>query len=347
MSFADVTSSPRTLAVVGLAKNTGKTQTLRQIVHDASQAGVTIGVTSVGRDGEPRDVINPAIKKPPIDLGKDDLVATTEPLLRACGTKTRLLAETGYRTPLGRVVIARLEEAGRVDVAGPSTIAGIASAIDAMLDLGAQRVIVDGAVDRRAAGSPRVTESMVMATGAVLGADVAEVVARTKEAVDLLTLPTVTDPVIRELAEHSGGSALVFGPGQVVPLPPEVTLGASAARLGAVLRDRPDAGHLILAGALCDALVEQVLRFRSREPPTIVVRDASTVLLDGGLHRYRRSLRIEVISPTRLVALTVNPLAPQSHRLDSRELRERLSEAVPGVPVYDVLAYDVRPVARS
>jgi hypothetical protein len=41
-----------------------------------------------------------------------------------------------------------------------------------------------------------------------------------------------------------------------------------------------------------------------------------------------------------LLALTVNPLAPESHRFDSAQLREQIARAIPGVPVFDVLAAD-------
>ena len=41
-----------------------------------------------------------------------------------------------------------------------------------------------------------------------------------------------------------------------------------------------------------------------------------------------------------LRAITVNPVAPRSHSLDSRELREAIAQAIPGVPVLDVLDPD-------
>ena len=41
-----------------------------------------------------------------------------------------------------------------------------------------------------------------------------------------------------------------------------------------------------------------------------------------------------------LDALTVNPLAPQSHRFDSARLRALLQQEIPDVPIFDVLAED-------
>ena len=69
------------------------------------------------------------------------------------------------RTPLGEVVLARLSEPGDVEVAGPSAAADMRAVSDAMLELGAEQVLIDGAIDRRAASSPAVADGLVMATG--------------------------------------------------------------------------------------------------------------------------------------------------------------------------------------
>jgi hypothetical protein len=51
----------------------------------------------------------------------------------------------------------------------------------------------------------------------------------------------------------------------------------------------------------------------------------------------RQGIAIEVLRTIDLRAITVNPVAPQSHRFESRRLRELLAAAVPDVPVLDVL----------
>ena len=48
-------------------------------------------------------------------------------------------------------------------------------------------------------------------------------------------------------------------------------------------------------------------------------------------------MSVEVLRTIELKAITVNPVAPQSHRFDSRVLRELIEAAVGDVPVLDVL----------
>ena len=169
--LCDLTASSKRLALVGLAKNTGKTVALSALLSELEGAGRRVGVTSVGRDGEAQDVIDSQIEKPLIRLAGGSLVATTDSLLRASGIPHELLEETDVRTPLGRVLIARLRGPGAIEVAGPSASEQVRGVADAMLAHGAEQVLIDGAIDRRAASSPEVTDGLVMSTGAVLGED--------------------------------------------------------------------------------------------------------------------------------------------------------------------------------
>ncbi len=62
-----------------------------------------------------------------------------------------------------------------------------------MLLLGAEQALLDGAIDRRAASSPAVADGLVMATGAILGEDIEDVVRATSDAVDLVRLPAAAE----------------------------------------------------------------------------------------------------------------------------------------------------------
>ena len=68
MLLRELTETARRLALVGLAKNTGKTVTLTVLLRELAAAGRTVGVTSVGRDGEEHDAIDARIDKPRVHL---------------------------------------------------------------------------------------------------------------------------------------------------------------------------------------------------------------------------------------------------------------------------------------
>jgi hypothetical protein len=332
--LSELTASLRRLALVGLAKNTGKTETLAAILAEHAQTGRPVGVTSIGRDGEAHDVIDARIDKPRIRLQAGSLVASTGELLRASGLTHERLAQTGVRTPLGEVLIARLSEQGAVEVAGPSAAEDVRAVSEAMSALGAEHVLIDGAIDRRAASSPAVADGLVMATGAVLGEDIEQVVATTKDAVDLARLPV------------AGGNAA----GQRITVARRLALDAEPTEIATLLREHPQAMTLQVQGALGERFLEGIMAARTERAGRelrIVVGDPTKVFLSrrGPAWYRRQGLSIEVLRTIELKAITVNPVAPQSHRFDSQRLRELLAKAIENVPIFDVLHPDYRGAA--
>jgi hypothetical protein len=348
-----LTASTKRLALVGLAKNTGKTVALAALLKELEQEGLVVGVTSVGRDGEEHDVIDARISKPRVRLPAGSLVATTDALLRSSALPYELLEQTGVRTPLGEVLIARLHGVGAIEVAGPSVAGDVRAVSDAMLRHGAEQVLIDGAVDRRAASSPEVADGLLMSTGAVLSHDIAEVVLQTKDAIDLVRLPSVDDlPGIGERlraltrapelgAPESREGLFVSEDFGTVALPPRFILTSDAEQIAQLLDQNPGAHWLIVPGALPDRFLRGLvhpLHHRKRELVLVVANPTSVFLWKRGPEWYsRQGIHLRTFDHIALEALTVNPVAPQSHRFDSARLRALLQETIEDVPIFDVL----------
>ena len=270
--LAQLTAGSRRVALVGLAKNTGKTVALTTLIGELHAGAETVGVTSIGRDGEEHDVIDFRIAKPRVALRSGDLVATTDSLLAASGLAYELLEETDVRTPLGRVRVARLQADGEIEVAGPSTGEQLRAVCDSMLARGASRTLIDGAIDRRAPASPRVADGLVLATGAVLGATVEDVVLATRRAVELVRLPVLPP-------DEAATFAPVRPPGsrrrtrrrrrlRQSNSPRAIALTAGRAELDALLDANPGARRIVLAGAVTQAFLADLaaaLHARRRE----------------------------------------------------------------------------------
>ena len=94
---------------------------------------------------------------------------------------------------------------------------------------------------------------------------------------------------------------------------------------------------VLLTGAT--GLVGSALLLAARRRPLrVIVEDHTRVFLSEHPPSFyaRQDVSIEVLATTELVALTVNPVAPQSHRLDSLALRAALGPVAGEVPVIDV-----------
>jgi hypothetical protein len=140
-----------------------------------------------------------------------------------------------------------------------------------------------------------------------------------------------------------------------ITLPRRLVLTAEPAEVAALLREHPKASTFRLDGALSERFLDSLLAARNDlSPPTrrelrIVVGDPTKVFLSrrGPAWYRRQGLSIEVLRTIELKAITVNPVAPQSHRFDSQRLRELLAKAIEDVPIFDVLHPDYRGASRD
>jgi hypothetical protein len=337
MLLAEHVKSARAIAVVGLAKNTGKTTALGVMTVELHGRGRTLGVTSAGRDGEPFDVLDPRIHKPAVTLPAGSFVATSASLLRESGAAHAIVMQSRHRTPLGRVVVARLLSDGPIEVAGPVTVSGIREVCSAMRSLGADHVLVDGSIDRRAVASPTAVDAVVLATGASVDEDKQTVIDRTQAVVQFMTLPPLTDSRVRKIAAAHRGSVLVTADDRAMPADPRLGLGSYDDTAGCSYRSA-DVRWMLIRGALVESFVQSVLPSGQASELTLVVEHAANVFLSTHNAQWYRDhgVLIRPLKPISLRAVVVNPIAPGSHELDSSELRQGLAEAIATVPIIDV-----------
>lgn len=188
--YSDVIASSRlsTVAVVGMAKNCGKTTVLAAMIRDAAALGVRLGVTSAGRDGEAFDAVT-GLAKPPIWLPTGALVVTAEDTLARSRAKLTSVCRTGRVTNAGELVAYEVAEPGNVEVIGPNHEAIAAEMVELLKSLGARTVFVDGAADRVFSAAPAVSQAVVLATGAALSENMDEVLGMTQATMRVLSLP--------------------------------------------------------------------------------------------------------------------------------------------------------------
>ncbi len=154
----DFASREGVFAIAGTCKNAGKTTVLGYLL--GLPRGETVGVTSIGRDGEAVDEVE-RIGKPAVRLPAGGLVATTRQGVGA----VEWIEQTRWRTPLGAVWIGRATAAASVELAGPSTREGLEAVVARLRTLGARQVLVDGAFDRAAATASSLADGVLLAVG--------------------------------------------------------------------------------------------------------------------------------------------------------------------------------------
>ena len=320
----------RSLSIVGLEKNTGKTVCLNYILNRLNQIGTHVGVTSIGVDGEQVDAVF-ATAKPEITLFRGTHFITSEKHYLIRQAVSKLVAVDSQRTSLGPLVTAEVLIQGKVLLSGAATTAVLKRQIQTFDRLGVDLSIVDGALSRLSLASPTVTEAMILATGAAVSANVKQLISKTKHLYQFIMLDEVEEPLRSTLGNIESGIWAVDSEGQIHDL------GITSVFL--IDRSEKDIlryGHtLFAAGAISDRLLK-ILAAKGKDI-TLIARDFTKIFVTPEVYTEytRRGNRLMVLQRSKLIAITLNPTSPQGFLLDSRSTCDALQ-----TPVYDVKKLD-------
>ena len=152
-SISELVWGFRSVSIIGMCKNAGKTTVLNRLIQELSHSGQVLALTSIGRDGEDKDLVT-GTKKPGIYVARGTLIATAADLIvRHCDITLEILASTSINTPMGEVILLRARSDGSIQLAGPSTTGQLARVREEFFRLGAHKVLIDGAL-KYSAGRP-------------------------------------------------------------------------------------------------------------------------------------------------------------------------------------------------
>jgi hypothetical protein len=245
------------LFVVGIGKNVGKTVTMRAVYEAACDAGLRIGLTSIGRDGEAVDM-GDAQPKPRLFLRPGTAIATARDVLPR-SPAAEMLDLSPLQTAAGGLVFVRVAQGAFYELVGPPTASGVREAVD-ILSRYSELTIVDGAIDRVAALAGG-SDAIVIAGGA-------SAVGTMQEAVDAM----------RALAERLGVAR--FDPAEPAVRIEGALTAARAARLIAARESRQvvvrDPTQIAITGKAASHAFAH-LRIRCERPLHVVAATVASI----------------------------------------------------------------------
>ena len=330
MPFINEILKHRSLSIVGLEKNTGKTVCLNYILHRLNEMHTSVGVTSIGVDGEQVDSVF-ATAKPEITLYEGTRFITSEQHYMKRQVVSVLEHADSRRTSLGPLVTARVLIPGNVLLSGAATTGALREQMRMLDTMGCSISIVDGALSRLSLASPTVTEAMILATGAAVSANVKQLIAKTKFLYNLICLDEVEPSLCDSLNNIESGLWAIDNDNQAHDL------GIASVFLidrseGDILRFGK---RLFVAGAVSDRLLKALST--KGGGITLIARDFTKLFLTPETYNayVRAGNHLMVLQRSKLIAITLNPTSPQGFLLDSRSTCAALSDALQ-TPVYDV-----------
>ncbi len=316
MPFIDRILEARSVAVVGLEKNCGKTECLNYILRSLDTSERNICVTSIGIDGENVDQVTKT-HKPEITLRKGMYFSTSEMHYRKRDLISEVRDISCESTALGRVITAKVVSEGKVILSGPSSTAALKRWMAEAESIGVDLTIVDGALSRMSSASPAVTEKLVLATGAALSSNLPTLVAQTAFTVEMIGL-------------EEFDSSLEYNDDEQI----ELSSMMGMQQIPATVR------RIVISGALTDMFLKKIITTMGDAVKglEVTVKDFTRIFISPESYRafLRAGGRLTVEKRSQLIALCVNPVAPNGYRMDSDRLCKALPEKT-GLPVYDIV----------
>lgn len=332
MPFMEKIRGCRSLSIVGLEKNTGKTVSLNYVLGRLAEMGISTAVTSIGVDGEQTDSVY-ATAKPEVRLYEGMRFITSERHYRM----RRLVSEIEWidkrRTALGRLVTARVLSGGMALLSGAAATGILREQIEEQKRDGVELTVVDGALSRLSLASPTVTDAMILATGAAVSPNLQQLVSKTRFVVRMIGLDEVTGKERETLSGVENGLWALDGEGVAHDLGVRSVFMLSGAN-----NDLYRYGtRLFASGAVSDRLLKMLAAKEEVKETTLIVRDFTKLFITPEVYAdyTKRGGELKVLQRSRLVALTLNPTSPHGYAVDSEKACGALEEAL-GMPVYDV-----------
>ena len=324
------------ISIIGLAKNVSKTTTLNYIIRNIGTQ-TTLGLTSIGRDGEKYDILT-NLPKPKIYITTGTYVATAKQCFEESSIKFEIIKNTGFNTPLGEIMILKALSEGYIELAGPSINSRLSKICSDLKDLGCDLILVDGAFDRRSYATPLISDATILSTGASVSRNMNDVINITLHTIRLLGLEEEKDEEIRTLSKNilsKSKVAIITKTHSVKILDVETALD-SAKDIIEKLDD--NSKYVVINGAITDNLLEDLMKYSQKcKGVSLLVEDGTKLFFSKNTtNKFQKKGGIlKVLNPINIIAVTINPTSPYGYEFNKDKFLKSLTEEL-DIPVYNL-----------
>lgn len=336
MNIIDINKNYNSVSIVGMNKNVGKTQALNYFIKRASEEGISLALTSTGRDGESEDLVTNT-KKPEIYVYKGTLIATGEKLLNKKTPLYEIVEITNSNTPFGKIVIIRVLEDGFIEIAGPNTNNEIKKLNIKLKQYGAELIFVDGAINRKTSASPSITDATILSTGAVVSRNMNTMIKETIYEVDKLKISPIDDFNIKDIILNNLNNSLIINNDYSYK---KLNVKTSLAMGNAINEEiRETSSYIYIKGALTKKTIEDIIKSNKDISNIVFVIEDGTKIFISRIDFYnflKRGLNLRVLNEINLITITINPFSPKGYYYNPFDLKKLLKKEIE-VPIINVL----------
>jgi len=321
----------KSLSIVGMEKNTGKTTCCNYLLNQFRNGNRTIAVTSIGIDGEQTDIVYNN-QKPEIEIFEGMGFVTSEFFYRKKKLTAEILEISQRSTSHGRLIFAKAITSGKVILSGPNTTAWLKQVMEQLYSFDFNFIVTDGALSRKSLASPTLSQSLILTTGAALTPIIPELVRKTKFIYQLTQIDVFNTELKPTLENFESGIYALNNQEYInLQIPSSFLLDNYKNEL------LGSGNTLFIAGIVTNSLLKFLSMHKDIKNVTLVAKDFTKFFVEKDiLNQYRRAGgKLKVLNKNKLIAICVNPVSPHGYTMDPHLLIDALQKEV-DAPVYDL-----------
>ncbi|MCF8009049.1 MAG: hypothetical protein K9K32_04730 [Halanaerobiales bacterium] len=327
----------KVLSIVGLAKNTGKTVTLNHIIESLFIKSKKTAVLSYGRDGESYDLIT-GKDKPPVKIYPDTIFITARRAVTKLDFNYRLIKKTDIKTTMGTVNIYISLSEGEVQLVGINRLSQLKSIKKALIDI-TDYILIDGALNRRSSALPKISDAMILATGAVIGSSIEDVIDKTIFEVEKLMIGNILNTDYLNIIKgfQNKGQSIIWTEDDSIIKFKTLTSIQFLDQVNKYFNlNHKDIKYIFINGALTNTIADKIMNLNINNF-LVIITDPTKIFLDKMRYNSFQSnnIYLKTLYPINLIAITINPYNPLKENLDKNIFLKEVKNNFK-VPVYNI-----------
>ncbi len=321
----------KAIALVGICKNAGKTTLLNHLIRLFPQT--RFGVFSTGIDGEETDTVF-KILKPRVHLAEGNIFCCDTPTLDRHGSQVSILEKTPYNSALRPLWLAQAVLDLETEITGPAALKDQIAILDRMHNHLAEKVLIDGSLDRKSIALSDAVDAVIVALGASFGS----ISAVATELKRLLLLKDI--PVFQPFEKHDYSTlrdarCLMVQDKEDWHSTEIASLLDTEKQLKQLAETKPR--RLYIPGVLTDAVHDRILNILRELKAELIFRHPDCLKLNyHKLERFLEEFQPRVLIPFRIKGFVLNSHAVGALPPAPVEFRKQLRRQFPMLDLPDL-----------
>ncbi len=325
----------RTIAIVGLSKNSGKTSFLNFLLSRIDSNKNCIGVMTTGRDGESVDLVFHS-EKPMVTLASNIIFSTFSSEANKQSPFIEILKVTNISTPLGRIVIARTVNSIETQIIGPPNVNHQQRIIDFFHGYGSDMIFIDGSLNRKSILLSEDCNGVIYMAGVSFSNRLDDIITELRKEYHKSRIPCIEDDKMkRELLGLSKKHGVVLKSGRDYLVYDSIL--TSYKEIRSIINHGSIIDYLFISTSFTDKVFEYLDLTLKRNKIKIVFSNSFNILLNPINYYKFVNNNIFLLRKIPIIGIGVNSFSDKGDIMNCMNLRHKIAKNFPDIPVIDIM----------